>query len=118
MSGVRIIRRHRGKGKTTTLIRWMLEDPHNRAIVVADHGQAEFAKRLLVKESGSNEHAGQIFSMAQSRYRLRGSAVRELAIDEALNVPKRLHGIPVAVVTMTIDEDGSPWTYELLATSR
>jgi uncharacterized protein YcaQ len=100
---ITIVAKRRGEGKTYDLVQWMLQDPGRRAVVVPHHGHYQAALHVL-KQLGGVQHSNRIVEWSRKSC-LRVSGIRELAVDEALNIPAEIHGIPVVRATVTITDD-------------
>lgn len=107
----------RASGKTTQLLRWWVEDPMHRQIVVGSASRRSMILGLLVADYGHVfqrpflEKAVINASGVSPTTRLRAQGVT-LAIDELDDVLHALFGRPVEIVTLTAEDVPPPVTPE------
>lgn len=96
----------RGQGKTNALVRWFLEQPHERGVIVANKAMRNHFLHMLYRLTGFSRvtfrryednivTASQLFGRANLRYRF-----REVGIDDAEQVIKELMGINIDFMAM------------------
>lgn len=77
----------RGAGKTTRVIEWFCEDPHNRAVVTINYSEAERLYRLARKKSDCKVKREQFVTADKTTAgTLRGSRL-DIAVDNFDLIP-------------------------------
>lgn len=97
----------RAGGKTNALVRWFLEHPQHRAVIVADKRRRNHFLHTLYKLSGYSRVTFRRFednvidvSQVFGRFSVRGTGVQEIGIDDAELIISNLIGTKIDFMAM------------------
>lgn len=94
----------RQQGKTTAIVRWLLEDPQHRCILVGDQERKKHIMRFLYRFAPIRDKKfweDRIFLAAPIHFQQRGYLAREIGIDDLEYVLGILFRSEVQFVTTT-----------------
>lgn len=115
---MKVIYEPRATGKTTRLLAWAMDDPANRAVLVADNKRADDLRFLsrarfrvraenafLVGDTNPQPFKEITVFTPDQREALRGTTRKAIAIDQADDVLRVLFGRNVEIITMTAERE-------------